>query len=739
MLCAAALAALEAQSPVEKRPLPPPSECASEVASSSAGSTRPTAPHTSSSSVGRPVDASAHARGTAAAYKTAEKWVLAALKSLEKVPADLLIAAHEPNDKLASDVHGVLTRWFVDKTTARDAGVVDGRDFILSRKAPNEVLTKARGWMLKHINEARAGKGLRELPADWGRALANRRADSRTVNSEARGQKADSGALYHHKHDFAPSNEQLQAMTRAGFTGDQTVCAEVLDVVEASMAVALYMATGARGSELKKMHLQSLGHETIQHEQSGQEFECLKLTAFETKTKDRHLNQMLPHSDPWSDGVGLFGLSLLVRVKVHGPPPFTMQTNESSWAIVGTSTGTLDARIKSLFRLAGLRRQMGDPVTYLGRHFGTRKLQHAGGSAEGGAARTGHTSSARDHYTECPFPDMARLAGNDSTTPFVPAHHQPELLSYADDVLAHLFPQLAEEERVVGQRQTEVDRMGAKADRARTDEQLQDRERVLRALRFAARTALCCLVARPRSWKRWEIVESERTVWERSSGEGGPSRVVSLLFGGNEAAIAAMNALAAEVRRCEVAEIAARAAAPENALTAVLAAAVREVKKAITDGGGGAARAVTPELIGASGVTPPPCHSGARIKQKRESQDDVTGVSRWASIEDALCYAREELAPRERETGAKWRIIKREGGREDRARNKQWVNYKTLAIAVGALESGGQTREGAFATLQARLDASSITSLIKALASEHKTLPNADALAEGVLGLGQSF
>jgi hypothetical protein len=188
-----------------------------------------------------------------------------------------------------------------------------------------------------------------------------------------------------------------------------------------------------------------------------------------------------------------------------------------------------------------------------------------------------------------------------------------------------------------------------------------------------------------------------------------------------------------------VAEIAARAAAPENALTAVLAAAVREVKKAITDGGGGAARAVTPELIGASGVTPPPCHSGARIKQKRESQDDVTGVSRWASIEDALCYAREELAPRERETGAKWRIIKREGGREDRARNKQWVNYKTLAIAVGALESGGQTREGAFATLQARLDASSITSLIKALASEHKTLPNADALAEGVLGLGQSF
>ena len=34
------------------------------------------------------------------------------------------------------------------------------------------------------------------------------------------------------------------------------------------------------------MHLQCIGHESIQEEKSGITFECLKLTAFETKTKE---------------------------------------------------------------------------------------------------------------------------------------------------------------------------------------------------------------------------------------------------------------------------------------------------------------------------------------------------------------------------------------------------------------------------------------------------------------------
>eukprot|EP00966_Prymnesium_polylepis_P088843 2055756-Prymnesium_polylepis.1 len=131
------------------------------------------------------------------------------------------------------------------------------------------------------------------------------------------------------------------------------------------------------------MHLQSLGHEAIQEEKSGLTFECLKLTAFETKTREQHLNQILAHSNAWRCGIGLLGLSLLVRVKLYGAPPFSLQTDERSWKIIGTSVGTLDDRIKEVFKVAGVRRQHGDPITYLGRHCGTRLLQHAGGSAEG--------------------------------------------------------------------------------------------------------------------------------------------------------------------------------------------------------------------------------------------------------------------------------------------------------------------------------------------------------------------
>ena len=121
-----------------------------------------------------------------------------------------------------------------------------------------------------------------------------------------------------------------------------------------------------------------------------------------------------------------------------------MKTDESSWKIMGSNVNTLDGRVKECFKVAGVRRQNGDPVTYLGRHVGTRLLQHAGGSAEGGAARRGHsngTSSFR--YIECPLPDLLKLAGNNSSSPFIPAHRQMELYPLADAVLIIIFPQLA--------------------------------------------------------------------------------------------------------------------------------------------------------------------------------------------------------------------------------------------------------------------------------------------------------
>eukprot|EP00966_Prymnesium_polylepis_P026751 617651-Prymnesium_polylepis.1 len=62
--------------------------------------------------------------------------------------------------------------------------------------------------------------------------------------------------------------------------------------------------------------------------------------------------------------------------------PFTMQSKADSWKVIGTSTDTLDDRLKAMFRVAGVRRQLHDTLLNTGRHYGTRLLQHAGGSAE---------------------------------------------------------------------------------------------------------------------------------------------------------------------------------------------------------------------------------------------------------------------------------------------------------------------------------------------------------------------
>eukprot|EP00966_Prymnesium_polylepis_P143546 3313731-Prymnesium_polylepis.1 len=54
-----------------------------------------------------------------------------------------------------------------------------------------------------------------------------------------------------------------------GFSGDQRVHAEVLDSLETGMAFALSFPTGARAGELKKLQLQSIGHEEMRDETSG--------------------------------------------------------------------------------------------------------------------------------------------------------------------------------------------------------------------------------------------------------------------------------------------------------------------------------------------------------------------------------------------------------------------------------------------------------------------------------------
>ena len=120
--------------------------------------------------------------------------------------------------------------------------------------------------------------------------------------------------------------------------------------------------------------------------------------------------------------------------------------------------------------------------------------------------------------------------------------------------------------------------MRAIADKVRTEEQLNDQERLLRSIRFACRIALCCLVARPRTWKQWAILEDEGTIWQRATSEN--HRVVVTLFAGNKDGIKAMNKLALAVRRAEEAEIAARLASPDQAITTQVVTAISEMRTA---------------------------------------------------------------------------------------------------------------------------------------------------------------
>eukprot|EP00966_Prymnesium_polylepis_P058470 1353967-Prymnesium_polylepis.1 len=122
--------------------------------------------------------------------------------------------------------------------------------------------------------------------------------------------------------------------------------------------------------------------------------------------------------------------------------------------------------------------------------------------------------------------------------------------------------------------------------------------------------------------------------------------------------------------------------------------------------------------------------TAARIKHKRESQDDVAHFSTWPDLGLALMYAEEELVPREKESGAAWRILKREDGREDKvrvetqtcaiecrpaahldftsppsqSRDKQWRCYRSVAIAVGSLMHDGTPYEEAVSAIQGRFE-----------------------------------
>jgi hypothetical protein len=103
---------------------------------------------------------------------------------------------------------------------------------------------------------------------------------------------------------------------------------------------------------------------------------------------------------------------------------------------------------------------------------------------------------------------------------------------------------------------------------------------------------------------------------------------------------------------------------------------------------------------------------------------------------DALEYARSALAPREKAEGASWRVRKREDGREDKSRDKQWRCYRSLAVAVGLLIRDGQSPEDAMHTMQARFESfgsNAHTPLLRSIQECMKSVRDADALARSVL------
>ena len=593
---------------------------------------------TTTSVVGAPRDPCGHAEGTVAAYESAAKWVDAALVKLRCTREDLLEQDMEPNNTLCSLVHGQIASWSVEGLSASECGVVCDVAF-QDRSPPQLILVKARNWMLRYINTTRANdpRRLSTLPSDWGNRLAGRKGDTRMVNQESRDRRAASGSLYHTRREFAPTHDQLVKMTYCGFTADQRVDADELHAMEAGASIALYLATGARGSELKKMKLQSLGVTLIEDTQSGISFESIQLVAYGTKTKPEHLNSLLPHSHPWLDGVGLLGLSILLRVCTRGSPPFGMEAGVASWGMLGSNVDTLDRRLRDCFAVAGVRRQKGDPVTYIGRGVGTRNLDHAGGSSEGGAVRTGHSSgTARHHYTTMPLRDQLKVAGNCSERPFTPAHQHNDLKPLADAVLDGLFPDLSKEECAIEVRQLAVDALTGDRDRVRTDEQLNDRQRMLRALRTACRTAVCCLAARPRTWKQWRILETETSVWEHANRQ--EYRLVRRLFT-DPTTIGKMNILADAVKRYEADELKMQASRDGHLIAGVVCANVElAVQKAVQDQLAPTITSIQAllqtkistslpaEAISSDNVAPP---TAPRKKNPRVVQEDVTHFSAW--------------------------------------------------------------------------------------------------------------
>lgn len=696
------------------------------------GTSEDTSSSDRASSRGVAVPTDEHSAGHLRRIQATEPWVLAALRHLEVDKSALVLGSGAPNDGLASQILETLAQWIVERKTAGDVGVESSNGD--SWRPADTLLSGAKQWMRKYISGVhmvqRDTLVVHSLDDQWGKHIPGARLFQKQARAVVRDRREKDGTLYHGKHDVSVTFENMVRMMRAGYRGDPSVGATPLAALETAAALALYFPTGARKSELSKMFLQCLGHEAVEDSGERVVFHVLKLNAFETKTKLHHLSQILAHPDPLHDGVALYGLSLLLRAREHGAPPFETVKTERSWRLFHTPIESLMTQLRSLLALGGVEREDGDPLGNLGRHFYSRKVQHTGVSGEGARARTGHQSrSAYSHYTEMPLPDMRKAVGRDHVAQ--PAHLHPSTEAPARAVLHLLMPEF-EAARAALEKRNEQVKVLPHATKVRKEERLTDRARLLRVIDMVTTTALRAVVARPRDWQGWAIVEDGMSVWEEDS------RVLRALFAGKPEAIEAMTAVRVAVRRCEDSEIAARKMDPSHRLAEVvreahadasqredrhMAMLMRHMPASTT--------VVATTAAPAPPNAPPPAPAAdppMRVKHEYQSQGDTCGISKQPTLQAALDYAKEELAPRERAEGSKWRKRTYPDGREDNRRHKIWLEYRDLAVAVGDGTSV-EALEARAATLGSR------TKLFKELRAATARLgkDKADALVASVL------
>ena len=110
--------------------------------------------------------------------KSIRPWCMAALSSLKAKKTDLADHLLEPNNALCSRIHRTITEWRLNRTVARDVGIVDKRPAVLFRPPQQDCRRLVRMWLRFEINKIRAEKLVPVLDEKWAENLAGVQVDN---------------------------------------------------------------------------------------------------------------------------------------------------------------------------------------------------------------------------------------------------------------------------------------------------------------------------------------------------------------------------------------------------------------------------------------------------------------------------------------------------------------------------------------------------------------------------------